>query len=202
MSYIEHSTTKLEPSKFYHIYNRAVGDDLLFLNDENYRYFLKKYDEYLNEVIDTYAYCLMGNHFHLLIRVKDEIDLKHLTGFENLSGVLSKKFSNFFNAYTKAFNKVNQRNGTLFQTPFKRVLVNSDTYFTRLIYYIHNNPRHHEIMNDFTAYPWSSYGSLISENFSKLKRKEVIEWFYSKEEFVSFHKQKYNLIDIEQLIIE
>jgi REP element-mobilizing transposase RayT len=194
-----HYQTPLESSKFFHIYNRAIGKDLLFLTDENYRYFLQKYNEYLSDYVETYAYCLMGNHFHFLIRVKDELpssqltnlqDLSidavpHLSSFQNLTNVKSKEkyephqiislqFKNLFIAYTKAFNKQHCRYGGLFQTPFKRVEVDSDLYFTRLVYYIHTNPRHHEIMNDFENYAWSSYGSLLSEKFTKLKREELM----------------------------
>jgi putative transposase len=61
----------LEPGEIYHLYNHAVGDDNLFRQEENYHYFLQKYAELLTPIFDTYAYCLLPNHFHLLIHVKD-----------------------------------------------------------------------------------------------------------------------------------
>ena len=207
MAKVAYYSTQLTESNFYHIYNRAVGSDLLFKTDDNYQYFLKKYQEYINDYADTYAYCLLENHFHLLIRVKDELPSPALTNFESLSKldthqIVSRQFKNLFIAYTLAFNKQQNRNGTLFQTPFKRCLVDNDIYFTRLIYYIHANPQTHGICDDFTEYKWSSYGSVLSEKISNLKRKEVIDWFYGKEGFINFHKENQKLSEIEYLMIE
>ena len=61
---------KLEPENYYHIYNRANGSEKLFLNEGNYLYFLQKYNFYISPIADTFAYCLMPNHFHFLVRVK------------------------------------------------------------------------------------------------------------------------------------
>ena len=65
----------LHEGKFYHIYNRGNNRETLFYTEANYKYFLKKYDKYLSEYIDTYAYCLLPNHFHLLISVKELKDI-------------------------------------------------------------------------------------------------------------------------------
>lgn len=67
----------LKPENTYHVYNRANGNEKLFLSDENYCYFLKKYDEYIYPIADTFCYCLMPNHFHFLIRIKEESVLKN-----------------------------------------------------------------------------------------------------------------------------
>ena len=64
----------LEENQFYHIYNRGNDGTDLFYQDRNYIFFLKKYDNYLSEYVDTYAYCLLPNHFHLLVRVKSKSD--------------------------------------------------------------------------------------------------------------------------------
>ena len=61
-----------EPDKMYHIYNHANGNDNLFYSDENYFYFLKRYSELLSPIVDTYAYCLMPDHFHWLVKIKSE----------------------------------------------------------------------------------------------------------------------------------
>jgi len=82
-----------------------------------------------------------------LVRTKSEKKLeilpttkKHLTGFQNLSGVIVQQFSNFFNSYSKAYNKMYDRNGSLFQRPFKVKEILSDSYLTKVIIYIHHNP--------------------------------------------------------------
>jgi REP element-mobilizing transposase RayT len=61
-----------EQETYYHVFNHAIGKENLFHTTENYYYFLKKYVQYISPVIDTLAYCLMPNHFHLLIKVKPE----------------------------------------------------------------------------------------------------------------------------------
>jgi hypothetical protein len=65
----------LEYGKYYHIYNRGINGEDLFRSNENHEYFLRLYEKYMEVVIDTYAWCLMGNHFHLLIRVKEEDEI-------------------------------------------------------------------------------------------------------------------------------
>jgi putative transposase len=64
---------KLKTGKFYHIYNHGVGERILFLNDDNYQYFLSLYDKYISPIADTWCWCLMPNHFHLLVRIKENL---------------------------------------------------------------------------------------------------------------------------------
>jgi len=77
--------------KFYHIYNRGINGCDLFKSKENYEYFLNLYDKHISTVADTFAWVLMKNHFHVLVRIKDEAEIKprttNLTGFENLLGM-------------------------------------------------------------------------------------------------------------------
>ena len=149
------SNTKaiLSSDSIYHIYNRANGNELLFKTEDNYRYFLQKYDSYISLIAETYCYFLMPNHFHFLVRIKGENDLtenfkdkirkdnhKDQTGFKNLSGLVSRQFSNLFNAYSKAFNKQQNRKGSLFIRPFKRKQVTDEQYLKKLVLYIHYNP--------------------------------------------------------------
>lgn len=65
-------TIPLPPQGIYHIYTHANGSDNLFREDENYRYFLRKYSEYIHPIAETFAYCLMPNHVHFMIRVRVE----------------------------------------------------------------------------------------------------------------------------------
>ncbi len=119
MSLTAHYYTKFEGGNFYHVYNRSVDRMPMFKSEDNYRFFLKQYDHYLSGVIDTYAYCLLGNHFHLLVRVPDIADLStgttDLTTFEKLSNLLvggktihqvvSHQFRKLFQSYAQSFNK-------------------------------------------------------------------------------------------------
>jgi putative transposase len=178
----------LECEKYYHIYNRGIDGTSIFKEAQNYTFFLQKYGLYLVDVVDTFAYCLLGNHFHFLIRVKDETSLTNFvkvrnfdkvksTGLHSPEHLISKQFARLFSSYTQSFNKVYQRTGSLFETPFKRKLIDNDSYFTKVITYIHQNPQNHGLVADFKEYPYSSYHSLLSQSNTKLKREEVLAWF-------------------------
>lgn len=65
----------LRPNQCFHIYNHANGFENIFVKEENYEYFLKLYIKYINAIADTFAYCLMPNHFHVLIRFKSGKEL-------------------------------------------------------------------------------------------------------------------------------
>ena len=87
----------MEPGQTYHNFNHANGSENIFREDENYRFFLKQYANYLGDVVETYAYCLMPNHFHFLVGVKPEDELrKTFPKFEILEKMISKQFSIFF----------------------------------------------------------------------------------------------------------
>ena len=62
----------LEKDYFYHIYNRGINSENIFLSDENKTYFLKLFSKYLSEKINVYAYCLMDNHFHLVVKIDED----------------------------------------------------------------------------------------------------------------------------------
>jgi len=173
---------------FYHIYNRGNNGDNIFYKHENYNYFLRKYDEYFSDYLETYAYSLLANHFHFLVRVKEMIQpIKAGTKtYTDTDKILSEVFRRFFTSYAKSINIQEGRTGSLFQKNFKRKLIDSEAYFTRLIYYIHANAQNHKIIEDFRDYPYSSYGRILIDNPSKLFKKEVLEWFGSKEAYIDF----------------
>ncbi len=160
---------KLQPDHIYHIYNHANGYDLLFRKEENYYYFLEKWKKYILPIADTYAYCLMPNHFHFLIRIKERKVLLNLNlrGLRNLEGLddkissyLSQQFSNLFNGYTKAINKRYNRYGSLFCPRFKRKLIDSESYLYNVLAYIHQNPVWHGFVpreEDWTFSSWHEY---------------------------------------------
>ena len=81
----------IQHGKYYHIYNRGNNREDLFRSPDNYQHFLRLYEKHIFPVAETFAWVLMKNHFHLLVRVKEveEIKLasKDLTGFQNLSGL-------------------------------------------------------------------------------------------------------------------
>jgi len=189
----------MHPDSIYHIYNHANGSENLFRQEENYRYFLELWTKYIAPVATTYAYCLMPNHFHTLVRIHSEEVLsgyfrdklkkrgQDLTGFENLSGLISQQFSNCYNAYAKAYNKKYKRSGSLFHRPFKSKEIESEAYLTTMVHYIHHNPIHHEFCDDYKDWKFSSYNAYLTVKPSQIQRDYILDWFGGINEFISFH---------------
>ncbi|MGE8554351.1 MAG: transposase [Chryseobacterium jejuense] len=196
-------TTSIEADCFYHIYNRGINGEHIFKSDRNYLFFLKKVSDFLNPVCDVYAYCLMPNHFHLLVKIKSDSELASLvkvlnldkatetisTGLHSPQNIFSKQFAGVFNSYSQAFNRENKRHGSLIESPFKRKLITSDQYLINAIIYIHQNPEKHGVTDQFLKYNFSSYHSILSDSKTVLKRDEVIELFDNKENFILSHQK-------------
>ncbi|MBI3718783.1 MAG: hypothetical protein HY252_09330 [Sphingobacteriales bacterium] len=177
----------LSEGYYYHIYNRGINGENIFNREENYRYFLHQYQYYLSDAVDTYCYILLKNHFHLLVFVKENIEVERKDGKGFIRLDASKQFSHFFNSYAQAFNKMYKRTGGLFESPFHRKQIKEDIYFTRLVYYIHTNAQKHGFVQDFREWNHSSYKTVISDYETFLKREELLKWFNGKGEFEKFH---------------
>ena len=190
----------LQPSRFYHIYNHANGSENIFRDAENYRFFLEKYELYISPFAETFAWCLMPNHFHLLVQIRDETTLltKALPKFKTLeelnsANAISKQFSRLFSSYTQAYNKKYMRMGSLFMKNFKRHLIDTNNYFSKIVHYIHANPVHHGFVKAISDWHWSSYHSFLSTAPTKIKRAAVLDWFGGRDCFVQFHQQTIDL---------
>ncbi len=177
----------LEPGYFYHIYNRGNGCDIFF-EERNYSYFLKQYQKYITPVAETYAYCLLKNHFHFLVRIRDTPEvLKNSEVLAETTPV--QQFSNFFNSYAKSINKAYDRSGSLFENRFGRLLVDSDAYFVHLVSYIHRNPQKHGFIDNFRRHRYSSYRAILHQRESQVKVNRVMDWFGNVGTFERYHRQ-------------
>lgn len=200
---------------YYHIYNRGMNRENIFVEERNYDLFLKLYEKHLTPVVDTFAYCMMRNHFHLCLRTKAEEEILETKqtlrvlpassrqfkqdNFDSKeegqsrkplgSKYLSDQFSNFFNAYAKTINKAYERTGSLFQHPFGRIPITTDKQFWNVIAYIHQNPQKHGFVKDFRDWKYSSYGIILTEKTTLINRNEVMKWFGTKEDYLSLHNQ-------------
>jgi putative transposase len=200
------SPAALEYGIYYHISNRGNNREAILFEERNYRHFLHLYARYVEPVADTYAYCLLRNHFHLLVRIKSQDEQTPQT-FEvrnQTSKVLSasQQFSNWFNAYAKAINKAYARSGGLFERPFGRIAVTSDAYFAQLVVYIHHNPQKHGLVDDFRDWPYSSYHALVSAKPTLLKRDDVLKWFGGASGLATLHQHEALERHIVPLLLE
>lgn len=189
---MNNSIIPLTENNFYHVFNKGNNGERIFYEDRNYEYFLERFNKYLSGYALLYSYCLIPNHFHLLIKVDGS--KTNLPGFKNLAGLekpktISRAFSDFFNSYTKSINKQENRTGSLFCKPFKRKEIRTNEQFWINVVYIHRNPLHHGLTNSFQTYKWSSYSDIINKTYKYVNSKSVLEIFGGINNFISIHNQ-------------
>ncbi len=128
---------------FYHVFNRGINKQPIFLSETDYHFFLdklhnlkKKYDH------SIYAFCLMPNHFHISIQTR--------------KASISKIMASLSTSYSMYFNRTYNHFGPIFQNRFKSILVENDSYFIQLSQYIYLNPVQAKLAEDPASYPFSS----------------------------------------------
>ncbi|RQP09094.1 MAG: hypothetical protein EAS48_08980 [Chryseobacterium sp.] len=141
----------LEPGYFYHIYNRGINGEPIFSSDDNRYFFLNKIKQHLLPIAEVYAYCLMPNHFHMVLKIRErpifDNSAKVLnfgkvapnTGLHAEQSTASKQIAKFISSYTQAYNKQHQRHGGLLERPFKRKRIKTEDYLRSVIIYVHRN---------------------------------------------------------------
>lgn len=197
-----------EPDKFYHVFNHAVGSEDLFKNDENKRYFLEKYAKYIEPICATYCYCLMNNHFHFMVKVRSEAELlqffaakKRREVVPSLHDIVMQEFSNFFNAYAKAFNKIYDRKGALFIDYVRRTELDSFDYQKEIIQYIHFNPIKHGFVDKAQEWRFTSFHAFVTDKPTRLERDMVLNYYFKgKDDFLEVHrfdKENWDNLDVD-----
>ncbi len=175
----------LEKDKYYHIYNRGINGGVIFQSDENMNYFLKLIEKYLSQKIAILSYCLIPNHYHFLVRIDCEPE------------IATQSFSYLFNAYAKAYNKQQNRTGSLFEKHFRRKNIYSDEYLKNTILYIHKNPENHKLISDFSKYKFSSYAEVLENKSNLISTEEVISLFDDVYNFVFCHRNEIEDKDLQ-----
>lgn len=196
--------TFLATDQIYHVFNRSVAGQTIFLHQNDYKralaaikfyvfkntpisfsHYIRLKDEELSKIVQKLtdkqitilAYCIMPNHFHFLIKQNSEGGIKSFT-------------ANFQNSYAKYFNTKTKRHGALFQSMFKAVRVESDEQLIHVARYIHLNPLTTYIVKDPTElefYPWSSLIQYLDSNESGIAETDMIlNYFKSKNEYKKF----------------
>lgn len=218
----------LQPGKFYHVYNCGINGEDLFRNNADFERFLRLFEKYIMPVCETYAWVLMKNHFHFLVRIKENIGYKYSMNdfgddkekfnelkWETTNIVLTCQhpedlkvikptphlhFSHLFNAYAKYFNIKYKRHGSLFERPFHRKKIDNKKYFKNVIVYIHQNPVHHGFCDYPDEWGWSSYLTVISIKPTQLDREEVIGWFDNVGNFKDCHNNIIDRLEFERYL--
>lgn len=191
----KHVVRNFEEEGIYHVFNRGVEKRDIFLDEQDYRiflYYLYIYVVPLDQVlikhphlpirlcgknlspeIELFAYCLMPNHFHLLIKQKS---------FDGVSRLLKQ----LTNAYAKYFNDKYNRVGGLFQGRFKAVNIETNEQLLHTSRYIHLNPLASGLTKDLKTYQWSSYLEYINKKDDLICSKETILFFFPTSKYEDF----------------
>lgn len=195
MSSVIHYKTKLVPGNFFHLYGRSTGKEMIFRSERNATYFIEKMKQYLDEVMEFYAYAIMGNHYHVLVRVRPNIP-------ETEEGIkrVHHQVQRWLQTFGMAYNKENSRVGSLFQRPFKRALIESEDYLQQVVMYIHTNPQHHGVVDDFRKYRWTSYHTILHSKPTVIQREMVLSWFGGEQGFREMHGMKQRKIERDLML--
>lgn len=181
------NVTKIySPESYYHVYNRGVAKQPIFIDSKDYKIFISLINRYMNPEADTskwrhvypnyadrlelLAYCLMPNHVHFLIYQNDESAMKEF-------------MKSLMTSYGMYFNKRYERVGPVFQNRYRASLINNDSYLDHISRYIHLNPR------DWNNYEYSSLKYYRNADPPKwLKPDKVLSLFPSRSQYLEFIK--------------
>ena len=146
---------------YYHLYNRGVNRGLIFFNEKNYDFFIQNIRRYLLPLVEITAYCLMPNHYHLLVFPKETSEVGPILE-------ISKAMMKLSVSYTKAINHNFDRVGPLFQGAFQSKPIETSTYLWQLIDYIHLNPVQAGFVKSPEFWLYSSWRSYQDVNIPDL----------------------------------
>lgn len=165
-----------EENYTYHIYNRS--NEIVFKRDYNYSFFLEKFKKHILPFADVLAYCLMPNHFHIMVQVNAEGAKPSDEQYRNTTQLLSKNIGLLLSSYTQAINKQENRRGSLFAHKTKAKQLNNfgeykgvsqNDYSLTCFNYIHQNPINTKIVNKTKDWEFSSY-----KDFAGIRKGNII----------------------------
>lgn len=185
------------PDSFYHVYARGHNKHRIFYDEQDYLYFLHLLERYLSSEefkngngipypnfynkVELAAYCLMPNHFHLLV-------------YQHQLGALSMFMRSVMTSYSRYFNMRYKRSGALFESRFRASLISDDSYLEHITRYIHLNPRH------WRDYEYSSLPYYLQQvEVSWLRPERIMKIFENPAEYLQFvadYEENKKMMDI------
>jgi len=162
------------PGAVYHVMNRGASRQAIFRHSSDFRDFLNILaDAWSRWRFELYAYCLMGNHYHLCLKTPDA----------NLSRIMR----HLDGIYTQRYNRSHHRDGPLFRGRFKAMLIEEEEYLGQVVRYIHLNPVEADIVERPQDYSWSSHRDYLrGKTVPWLAKERVMGWFESPMNFHEF----------------
>jgi hypothetical protein len=207
--------TPLTGSSYYHIFNRGINRQHVFFTEDNYLYFLALVKKYCLNHMHILAYSLLPNHFHLIVKIKDELIITNqesvavytqtipprtLNDETEIGKQASKQLGKLFASYAMAINKQENRVGNLFDPKFKRLEITEQKHLEYAIFYTHYNPEKHGYSSNFRKYRFSSYSAISGNERTSINRELVWDIFGGKEDFLLYHAGVHH--EIKKIILE
>jgi putative transposase len=158
---LPYRSVPLIAGEYYHVYNRGHNHELIFFEEENYAFFLRRWRTYVapaNAVVVCYV--LMPNHYHFVLKAQ--------------SNELSEAMHSFGMSYAKAINARFHRTGSLFDSRFQAKLIERDEYLLHLSRYIHLNPVRAGLAVHAEEWPYSSYPDYVGLRQGTLARPDIV----------------------------
>jgi len=195
--------TPILGGSYYHIFNRGSNRQNIFYSEANYGYFLRLLNQFLSSSVNFLAYALLPNHFHLVLKVKNEISFANegnrslaqkngsLTVIKDEAEIgkfVVKQLKRLFITYAMAINKQENRIGNLFDPKYKRLEITDQEYLEYVIFYTHFNPEKHGVVPDFRKYRYSSYLAIPGTKQTNIDREHVLKLYGGKENFLDYHE--------------
>lgn len=179
---------------YFHVYNRALSGSLIFTDEGSYSYFLRLLKENLNKYeLALISYCLMPNHFHLLVQLHKEFSL---TLF----------IRRLLNTYVQGHNHHLNRRGPLFEGRTKYKLIQDETYLLQVCRYIHLNPVKANLVREPQCWHYSNYLEWIGQREGNLIDKEFVGRYYpNQKNYQEFVADGYNcdhILGVEQYFFD
>ena len=170
-----------EEGHVYHIINRS--NEKIFYCNENYLFFIRKIRRHLEPICEIIAWCLMPNHFHLIIMANAQST--NFTGESHRPGtqLFSKNLGIVLSSYTRAINNSNRRRGKLFghKTKALQITHRNENYLLNCIHYIHHNPLDSGIVNKLEDWEYSSYLDYSGKRNGTLINRDLIRDIFNIE---------------------
>ena len=186
------------PDSYYHVYARGASRKTIFIEDEDFNYFISLFHRYLShdevtnsinvpyeklhDDIELLSYCLMGNHFHLLL-------------YQSEQGTMARLMRGIMTSYSRYFNKKYELSGSLFETRYKASRISNDEYLMHISRYIHLNP------DKWERYPYSSIAYYRDEKAPDwLHTERILELFSSPNAYMEFVKDYKDIRDVYEVV--
>ncbi len=192
---------------YYHFVCKSIDGILLFPGVEDYKIFKDRFKKFTDEFLEIWSYCFLPNHTHQIVKIKSIETIKNCIDkfpLENktktmlaflddctnemaLDKMIDRQMNSFLVSYANYYNNKYNRQGGLFQKPFKRIAITDDSHLQQAIIYTHANAQKHGLVNDFQQYPFSSYAEIIKDNNYYTNSKNVVAFFGGVEKFTEIH---------------